>query len=514
MVTLTSQSNSVKFTFTDNDHYLFGTGEIEVPINSLYLVEDESDMVTFSKIDGDPFISFRADNSNLGSKSAIETFYKNNMVGATGGGGGTGSGITSGEVQTMIDTSLEDYYDKDEIDSGFSTVNAAISAKTDNSAFTAHTANTTAHTTAAEKEAWSGKQDALVSGTNIKTINNESILGSGNITIQGGGGSGMTSGEVQTMIDASISGKTDDTDFTAHTANTTAHTTSQEKEAWDAKANMVTLAQAEYDALVSAGTVDSGTCYIISDATAFDPATKQDVLSAGTGIEISSANVISVSGMQETLVSGTNIKTINNESILGSGNITIQGGGGSGATYSAGTNISIDSENTINCTLNLQNGSATGQGSIVIAPYGTTASGNRALAGGMLSSAGAEESIAYGNNAKTNSSAGSSFALGGYVETKNKYETSLGYYNNTIKTNSTFGNSGNTLFSVGNGTSSARHNALEIRQNGDIYVNDGTNDVKLQDYLQVKVVKISQSDYDNLATKDPNTLYLITNVVS
>lgn len=34
----------------------------------------------------------------------------------------------------------------------------------------------------------SGKQDALVSGTNIKTINNESILGSGNITISGGSG--------------------------------------------------------------------------------------------------------------------------------------------------------------------------------------------------------------------------------------------------------------------------------------------------------------------------------------
>lgn len=32
------------------------------------------------------------------------------------------------------------------------------------------------------------KQDALVSGTNIKTINNQSILGSGNITIQGTGG--------------------------------------------------------------------------------------------------------------------------------------------------------------------------------------------------------------------------------------------------------------------------------------------------------------------------------------
>lgn len=34
-----------------------------------------------------------------------------------------------------------------------------------------------------------GKQDVLVSGTNIKTINNESILGSGNIVIQGGGSS-------------------------------------------------------------------------------------------------------------------------------------------------------------------------------------------------------------------------------------------------------------------------------------------------------------------------------------
>lgn len=32
------------------------------------------------------------------------------------------------------------------------------------------------------------KQDTLVSGTNIKTINNENLLGSGNITIQGGGG--------------------------------------------------------------------------------------------------------------------------------------------------------------------------------------------------------------------------------------------------------------------------------------------------------------------------------------
>lgn len=36
------------------------------------------------------------------------------------------------------------------------------------------------------------KQDTLVSGTNIKTINNQSILGSGNISISGGGGGSAT----------------------------------------------------------------------------------------------------------------------------------------------------------------------------------------------------------------------------------------------------------------------------------------------------------------------------------
>ena len=36
------------------------------------------------------------------------------------------------------------------------------------------------------------KQDKLVSGENIKTINNQSILGSGNITIEGGSGSSIT----------------------------------------------------------------------------------------------------------------------------------------------------------------------------------------------------------------------------------------------------------------------------------------------------------------------------------
>ena len=120
-----------------------------------------------------------------------------------------------------------------------------------------------------------GKQDTLVSGTNIKTINNQSLLGSGNIAIQGGSGATVTE-----------------------------------------------VTQDEYNALVTAGTIDLSALYIITDATPVD--LSQYYTSAQTESAITQA----VSGKQDTLVSGTNIKTINNESILGEGNITIQGGGG------------------------------------------------------------------------------------------------------------------------------------------------------------------------------------------
>lgn len=49
--------------------------------------------------------------------------------------------------------------------------------------------------TTGEKYTWGEKQDALVSGINIKTINNQSLLGSGNIDIQGGGGGSYTAGD-------------------------------------------------------------------------------------------------------------------------------------------------------------------------------------------------------------------------------------------------------------------------------------------------------------------------------
>lgn len=87
------------------------------------------------------------------------------------------------------------YYTKAEIDNivtGITEdIDEATSGKADttavtqiNDALTAHTSNTDIHVTTSDKTTWSGKQDALVSGTNIKTINGNSLLGSGNLEVQ------------------------------------------------------------------------------------------------------------------------------------------------------------------------------------------------------------------------------------------------------------------------------------------------------------------------------------------
>lgn len=87
------------------------------------------------------------------------------------------------------------YYTKSQIDNivtGITEdISEATSGKADttavtqiNDALTAHTSNTDIHVTTSDKTTWSGKQDALVSGTNIKTINGNSLLGSGNLDVQ------------------------------------------------------------------------------------------------------------------------------------------------------------------------------------------------------------------------------------------------------------------------------------------------------------------------------------------
>ena len=123
-----------------------------------------------------------------------------NVISATGGGSGTSTvELTQAEYNALVSggtVNPDVFYiitDSTPIDaSSFwtsaqtqSAITEAVSGKADTSAvtavnnvLTAHTADTTIHVTSSDKTAWSGKQDALVSGTNINTINYESILGS------------------------------------------------------------------------------------------------------------------------------------------------------------------------------------------------------------------------------------------------------------------------------------------------------------------------------------------------
>ena len=343
----------------------------------------------------------------------------------------------------------------------------------------------------------------------------------------------------------------------------------------------VELTQAQYDAL---SVKDPNTFYIITDAEGADLSNYYTKSETSGATEISTA----LGNKQNTLVSGTNIKTINNESILGEGNITIEGGGGK--AINAGTNISVttgETADTINCTLPITADTNTKAPKIKIgsdyslltsnssvSPYSITkAYGNILFGNGntVFNNDGSGGEISYnfllgvqnsvqavgfykptassnmlcGSRNTTQSSndfafgnyntfsKGHQFAVGDYHTPKNDYETNFGKFSISVSASTAFGDSGNTLFSVANGYNTANtHNAIEIRQNGDIYIAD-TNDtsttnyyqkpmIKLQDTITatasntaalggLKLVKLTQSEYDALSTKDSNTLYVIVN---
>lgn len=73
-------------------------------------------------------------------------------------------------------------------------------------------------------------------------------------------GGSVTSGSVQTQIDQSISGKTNQSDFSAHTANTTVHITATERNTWNGKANVWHGTKEQYDAIQNK---DASTIYLI-----------------------------------------------------------------------------------------------------------------------------------------------------------------------------------------------------------------------------------------------------------
>ena len=184
------------------------------------------------------------------------------------------------------------------------------------------------------------KQDKLVSGTNIKTINGNSILGTGDITISGGGTNYITE-TTDTLVLKPVNtngnnfeARTKDNDVVvSFTQNAPGNSSSYDlfsvilstapnedgelynivarftkDENWDAKLNI----------FANAGSIGSSFDITIPPDAYGNIAMASDLEPLKT----------SIGNKQDTLVSGTNIKTINGESILGSGNIAISGGSG------------------------------------------------------------------------------------------------------------------------------------------------------------------------------------------
>ena len=163
-----------------------------------------------------------------------------------------------------------------------------------------------------------GKQDELVSGTSIKTVNGENLLGAGNIVIGGGGGgdytlppaTSETLGGVKTgarvtiALDGTISAddqRYDDSGIRTDLAATNLRVTAVED---DVEALTPRVSAVEGEIVTLDGQVEDLT---------------EDV----------AAHTTAIAGKQDTLVSGTTIKTVNGESLLGAGNVTVTGGGGS-----------------------------------------------------------------------------------------------------------------------------------------------------------------------------------------
>ena len=97
MITVTKQENGVLFTFQDSDKYLYGSGTIEVPFNSLSIIQDESDNITLRKsASNDIFLSARFDSDfGYASKEEAVNALKEILYDE--------AGISEEEVQQMID---------------------------------------------------------------------------------------------------------------------------------------------------------------------------------------------------------------------------------------------------------------------------------------------------------------------------------------------------------------------------------------------------------------------------
>lgn len=237
-----------------------------------------------------------------------------------------------------------------------------------------------------------------------------------------------------------------------------------------------------------------------------------------SGYQTASDVATAIAGKQDTLVSGTNIKTINNNSILGSGNLNIDGlpsqAGQSGkylttdGTNPSWTTVSVTVDQVYDSTsANAQSGVAI-KGAKFIQ---NTATGTNALTvGGTASSATSAVNIGLASTA----GGGYSTAVGYYAAANGARCTSVGY-------GARIGGSTSDAIQIGNGNNStAKSLSIGFYNTGNYQLLDGTTGLIPYQRInaitdsnlggQLKTWTGTKAQYDAIVTKDPNTLYNIT----
>lgn len=281
------------------------------------------------------------------------------------------------------------------------------------------------------------KQDLLVSGTNIKTINSQSLLGEGNIEIESGS-------NIPFLF-----------------INSTTHLSGDFAAVKNAIANKTPF-ELYYVNILGYGDVAAPeVCFVsgenIQATFHFESTTANHTVVQTTITPTGVTANTSYHSYQEQLVSGTNIKTINGQDILGSGNLDISGGT---TDYNQLTN-----KPQINSV---------------------ELSGNKSLE---------DLGIPTKTSELTNDSGFLTSIPDEYVT-----ETEL---------NAGLGNKQDTLVS---GTNIKTVNGKSLLGSGNIDIESVSNPVTYGSGTQPQVhtiLVVTQSEYDAISSKDPNTQYLI-----